>query len=140
MSRIIHLPGHTRLIRQRYDDDIPFAKKFTDVHLPDQTPMLRFQNWSAKAKSSFRGLVRQCDITELSVRKNVPNYPFTGPHATYSATLCRRHPVCKKVHRCPLAGPDPDVACRTGVAENGQSFTFQRLRPEMLLCTIEIPA
>jgi hypothetical protein len=42
MSRIIHLPDQTRLIRQRYAGDTQWAKKFTDVHLPDQTPMLLF--------------------------------------------------------------------------------------------------
>jgi hypothetical protein len=140
MSRIIHLPDHTRIIRQRYARDIQFAKKFTVVHLPDQTPMLRFRNWSRFVNSALRGLVRQCDITELSVRKNVPNYPFTGPVANYSARLCRQYPVREKVHRCPLAGPDPDVAFRIDAAHHYRSFIFQRLRPEMLLCTIEIPA
>jgi hypothetical protein len=45
MSRIIQLPDQTRTIRQCYVDDIPFAKKFYDVHLPDQTPMSRIRNW-----------------------------------------------------------------------------------------------
>jgi hypothetical protein len=31
-----------RIIRRRHAGDIPFAKKFTDVHLPDQTPILLF--------------------------------------------------------------------------------------------------
>jgi hypothetical protein len=88
MSCLIHLPDQSRIIRQGYADDIPFAKKFTDVHLPDQTPMLSFRNWSCFVKSALRGLVRQCDITKLSVRKNVLNYPVTGQHANYSATLC----------------------------------------------------
>jgi hypothetical protein len=42
MSPIIHLEDKTRILRQRHASDIQFAKKFIDVHLPDQTPMLFF--------------------------------------------------------------------------------------------------
>jgi hypothetical protein len=104
MSRIIQLPDQTRTIRQCYVDDIPFAKKFYDVHLPDQTPMSRIRNWSFNATSTRRGLVRQCDIRELFVRKNVPNYPPAGPYAPYSATQASDIQFAKKF--CDVHLPD----------------------------------